>query len=102
MTTWVAMRKYTGRPKTQYFQTTKIRKTHKILIIRQNDWCDLVQSLRCDAFAIARFLVVVLLMYHSQCVGFSAHVTLLERTLAVDIPLSVRLSVKRVHPDKMK
>ena len=32
-------------------------KTQKILIMRQNDWHDVVGPLRCNAFAIARFLV---------------------------------------------
>ena len=32
----------------------------------------------------------------------SAHLTPLERAIAVDVCLSVRLSVKRVHPDKTK
>jgi len=35
---------------------------------------------------------------HFQLLFFSAHLTLLERALAVD----VCLSVKRVHPDKTK
>ena len=36
----------------------------------------------------------------TSCVVFGAHLTLLEHTLAVDICLSVRLSVKRVDCDK--
>ena len=59
--TWVAMRKYTRRPKTQYFQTKKKRKTQKIFIIRQKDWCDIVRTLRCSAFAVARFIVFCLI-----------------------------------------
>ena len=48
--TWVATRKYTRRPKTQYFQSKRTRKT-------LNVWRDVVRPWRCNAFAIARFLV---------------------------------------------
>ena len=42
-------------------------------------------------------------IYKGQCFRFCAHLTLLDRTLiSTSVCLSVRLSVKRVHPDNTK
>ena len=57
-TQMVAMRDFPRRTKREYFQT---KKKQKMPIVCQNDWRDVGRPLSCSAFAIACFVVAVVI-----------------------------------------
>ena len=59
------------------------------------------EIIRCNYLKLHNAILTVFLVLVFSLI-FSAHLTLLERAIAVDVCLSVHLSVKRMHPDKTK